>query len=199
MSLFRERAFSAGMLTTLTFFAGMASFFLVLALYLQLGRGMGALESGEIFSLLGIGFLATSMASQSLAARYGRQTLAIGALVVAVGLVLFRISAGASTLALLPAFVVDGAGIGLVMAPLTATVLSGLTPQHAGSAAGVLSSVQQVGNALGVAVIGIVFYNAAGSATGGAAIVHAFEVSIPYLVGLAVAVAALVQLLPRRR
>jgi EmrB/QacA subfamily drug resistance transporter len=198
MTLFRERAFSAGMLTTLTFFAGMASFFLVLALYLQLGRGMGALESGEIFSLLGIGFLATSMASQSLAAKYGRQTLAIGALVVAVGLVLFRISADASTLALLPAFVVDGAGIGLVMAPLTATVLSGLTPQHAGSAAGVLSSVQQVGNALGVAIIGIVFYNAAGSAAGGAAIVHAFEVSIPYLVGLAVAVAALVQLLPRR-
>jgi hypothetical protein len=52
---------------------------------------------------------------------------------------------------------------------------------------------------LGVAIIGIVFYNAAGSGSGGAAIVHAFEVSIPYLVGLAVAVAALVQLLPRRR
>ena len=199
MSLFRERAFSAGMLITLTFFAGMASFFLVLALYLQLGRGMGALESGEIFSLLGIGFLATSMASQGLAAKYGRQTLAVGALVVALGLVLFRISADASTLALIPAFVVDGAGIGLVMAPLTATVLSGLTPQHAGSAAGVLSSVQQVGNALGVAIIGIVFYNAAGSAATGGAIVHAFEVSIPYLVGLAVAVAALVQLLPKRR
>jgi EmrB/QacA subfamily drug resistance transporter len=199
MTLFRERAFSAGMLTTLTFFAGMASFFLVLALYLQLGRGMGALESGEIFSLLGIGFLATSMASQGLAAKFGRQTLAVGALVVALGLVLFRISADASTLALIPAFVVDGAGIGLVMAPLTATVLSGLTPQHAGSAAGVLSSVQQVGNALGVAITGIVFYNAAGSGSGGAAIVHAFEVSIPYLVGLAVAVAALVQLLPRRR
>lgn len=199
MTLFRERAFRAGMLTTLTFFAGLASFFLVLALYLQLGRGMGPLESGEIFSLLGIGFLATSMASQGLTARYGRQVLAAGALVVALGLVLFRISADGSTLALLPAFVVDGAGIGLVMAPLTATVLSGLTPKHAGSAAGVLSSVQQVGNALGVAIIGIVFYDAAGSARSGKAIVHAFEVSIPYLVGLALAVALLVQLLPRRR
>jgi hypothetical protein len=77
--------------------------------------------------------------------------------------------------------------------------VAGLAPQHAGSAAGVLSSVQQVGNALGVALIGIVFYGAAGSAGGGAGIVHAFEVSIPYLVGLAVAVALLVQLLPRRR
>src|SRR6266516_3951417 len=71
MSLFRERAFGVGMLTTLTYFAGMASFFLVLALYLQQGRGMGALESGEIFSLLGIGFLVASMAAAALSARLG--------------------------------------------------------------------------------------------------------------------------------
>jgi len=199
LALFRERAFTAGMITTLTYFAGLASFFLVLALYLQLGRGLGALESGEIFSLLGIGFLVASIAAQKLAARLGRQALALGALVLAAGLVLFRLEAHGSTLALIPAFIVDGAGMGIVMAPLTATVLAGLAPQHAGSAAGVLSSVQQVGNALGVALIGIVFYGAAGSATAGAGIVHAFEVSIPYLVGLAVAVAGLVQLLPRRR
>jgi Na+/melibiose symporter-like transporter len=79
MSLFRERAFGVGMLATLTYFAGMASFFLVLALYLQQGRGMGTLESGEIFSLLGIGFLVASMAAQALSARLGRQALAIGA------------------------------------------------------------------------------------------------------------------------
>ena len=48
---------------------------------------------------------------------------------------LFRLDANGSTLALIPAFVVDGAGIGLVMAPLTATVLAGLRSQHAGSAA----------------------------------------------------------------
>ena len=199
MTLFRERAFSAGMLTTLTYFAGMASFFLVLALYLQLGRGMGALESGEIFSLLGIGFLVASMAAQKLAARLGRQALAIGALVLALGLIMFRLDANASTLALIPAFIVDGAGMGIVMAPLTATVLADLSPRHAGTAAGVLSSVQQVGNAIGVALIGIVFYGAAGHAAAGAGIVHAFEASIPYLAGLAIAVAGLVQLLPRHR
>ncbi len=199
MSLFRERAFSAGMATTLTFFAGLASFFLVLALYLQLGRGMDALESGEIFSLLGIGFLAASIAAQKLAERLGRQALAIGALVLALGLVMFRIDANGSTLALIPAFIVDGVGMGIVMAPLTSTVLADLSPQHAGTAAGVLSSVQQVGNALGVAVIGIVFYNAAGNSTTGLGIVYAFEASIPYLVGLAIAVAGLVQLLPRKR
>ncbi len=199
MSLFGERAFGAGMLSTLAFFAGLASFFLVLALYLQLGRGMDALESGEIFSLLGIGFLVASIAAQKLVLRLGRQALAIGALVLALGLVMFRLDANGSTLALIPAFIVDGVGMGIVMAPLTSIVLGDLSPQHAGAASGVLSSVQQVGNALGVAVIGIVFYNAAGHSTAGAGIVHAFEASIPYLVGLAVAVAGLVQLLPRKR
>jgi hypothetical protein len=63
----------------------------------------------------------------------------------------------------------------------------------------VLSSVHPVGNALGVAIIGIVFYGAAGSAGSGAGMVHAFQACIPYLVGLAVGVAVLVQLLPRRR
>ncbi|HYU66522.1 MAG TPA: DHA2 family efflux MFS transporter permease subunit [Jatrophihabitantaceae bacterium] len=199
MSLFGERAFGVGMLATLTYFAGMASFFLVLALYLQQGRGMGPLESGEIFSLLGIGFLVASMAAQALSARLGRQALAIGAIVLALGLIMFRIDAHASTLALIPAFIVDGAGMGIVMAPLTSTVLADLSPRHAGTAAGVLSSVQQVGNAVGVAVIGIVFYGAAGSAHTGAGIVHAFQASIPYLVGFAIAVAVLVQLLPRHR
>lgn len=199
MSLFRERAFGVGMITSLTYFAGMASFFLVLALYLQLGRGLGALESGEIFSVLGIGFLASSMAAQKLAARYGRQSLAIGAVVLALGLLLFRADAHASTLQLIPAFLVDGAGMGIVMAPLTALVLADLAPDHAGTASGVLSSVQQVGNALGVAIIGIVFYGAAGHATAGTGIVHAFTASIPYLVGFAIAVAGLVQFLPARR
>ena len=85
------------------------------------------------------------------------------------------------------------------MAPLTSTVLADLSPHHAGTAAGVLSSVQQVGNALGVALIGIVFYNAAGNAAAGAGTAHAFQASIPYLVGLAIAVAGLVELLPRKR
>jgi predicted MFS family arabinose efflux permease len=146
-----------------------------------------------------IGFLVASIAAQKLAACLGRQALAIGALVLALGLVMFRLDAHASTLALIPAFIVDGVGMGIVMAPLTSTVLADLSPHDAGTAAGVLSSVQQVGNALGVAVIGIVFYNAAGNSAAGAGIVHAFQASIPYLVGLAIAVAGLVQLLPRRR
>ena len=58
----------------------MASFFLVLALYLQDGRGLSALESGLIFLPLGLGYFAASAVSAKLALRLGRQVLALGAL-----------------------------------------------------------------------------------------------------------------------
>jgi predicted MFS family arabinose efflux permease len=71
-------------------------------------------------------------------------------------------------------------------------VLSGVAPQHAGAASGVLSTAQQVGGALGVAVIGVVFFNAAS-----AGVTNAFTVSLYTLAALTLVTAALVQALPR--
>ena len=61
--------------------------------------------------------------------------------------------------------------------------------RHAGSAAGVLSTVQQVANALGVALIGVVFYGQAGHGLS-----HAFAVSVAWLVPSVLVVAALLAL-----
>jgi hypothetical protein len=82
--------------------------------------------------------------------------------------------------------------MGLVITPLTATVLGSLQPARAGVAAGALSTMQQVGNALGVAVTGVLFF---GALQGGFA--HAFEISLVQLAVLCVAVAALTRMLPR--
>ena len=56
---------------------------------------------------------------------------------------------------LVPGQLVDGLGMGTVLAPRAVTVLARVTPQHAGPTAGVLSTVQQADNALGVALLGI--------------------------------------------
>lgn len=204
LTLFRARAFSIGLVTTLIFWAGMASFFLVLALYLQEGRGLSALAAGAVFSALGLGYLATSLCAGRLGSRLGRQMLAIGALGMAAGLVLLRVvvlGAGATgnIAVLLPALLLDGAGMGMVVAPLTSTVLAGLPARHASAAAGVLATMQQVANALGVAVIGIIFYGTLAHASGQGAYAGAFGASMVYLAILAGAVAVLVQLLPRNR
>jgi len=199
-----ERAFTVGLLITVVFFAGMASFFLVLTLYLQQGRGLDALASGEIFTVLAVGYCATSLGAGQLTRRLGRQALAVGALGMAAGLVLLRVTVahvgvGSPITLLAPALLLDGAGMGLVIAPLTATVLAGLAPRHAGAAAGVLATMQQVGGALGVAVIGLIFYGALGHAAPRDAYPRAFDAGLLYLIALAVAVAVLVQLLPRDR
>ena len=202
MSLFRERSFTVGLLATLAFFAGMASFFLVLALYLQEVRGLSALAAGTTFSILGCGYLVSSLYAQRLTNRLGHKSLAIGALVMAAGLALLLATAAkmgaGSILWLAPALLLDGFGMGMVLAPLASIALAGLPPQHAGAAAGVLATMQQVANALGVAIIGIIFYGALGAGQG-TGYPHAFGASLVYLVALGVAVAALILLLPRRQ
>ena len=197
-ALFRERAFSAGLLTQLVFWAGQASFFLVLALYLQLGRGLDALQAGLVFTILAAAYLVASLEAPGLTARLGRRLPAMGALALATGHAVMlatvaEVGTGGSVAALVPALLLVGTGMGLVITPLTSTVLASLEPQRAGAAAGALATMQQVGNAIGVAVTGVLFF---GALDGGYA--HAFELSLAQLAVLCAAVVGLTRLLPRQ-
>ncbi|CAN7520161.1 MFS transporter [Variovorax sp. LjRoot175] len=191
-ALFRLPAFVIGLGVTLAFFAGNASFYFVLALYLQQILGLEALASGLVFTVLAVGFFATSMTAKKLAARLGPQTIAIGALLLAAGhglmiaVVLTHPGSGAVAW-LLPVLCLQGAGLGMIIAPLMSAVLASVPAAHAGVAAGVASTVQQVGNSLGVALIGILFY------AGWTEPRLAFVASTVYLLLLALAVAALFQ------
>jgi EmrB/QacA subfamily drug resistance transporter len=197
--LFRERTFSAGLATQLALWCGQASFFLVLSLYLQQGRGLDALDAGIVFSILASAFVATSLRAPAWTNRYGRRLIVVGALTLALGdLALLAsvtvIGTGGPVGILAPGLLLIGAGQGLCITPITATVLSSLDPQRAGAAAGVLSTMQQVGNALGVAVTGVIFFGALRSG-----FAHAFALSLAELAALLVGVAALTRLLPARK
>jgi EmrB/QacA subfamily drug resistance transporter len=198
--LFHERAFTVGVLASVVFYAGMASFFLVLAVYLQEGCGLSALDSGLVFTALASGYLLASAGAESLAPRFGRQVLAAGGIVRAVALTglaltVAAIGTGGSPLLLVPALALDGLGMGLLTAPLVATVVGGMDPRHAGAASGVLSTAQQVGNTVGVAAVGALFYGAIGRDGDYAG---AFELALVAVAAICLAVAALVQLLPGR-
>jgi len=189
-ALIAHKPFALGLLVTLVFFAGNASFYFVLALYLQQGLGLAPLASGLVFTTLALGFFATSMASAWFARRLGRLAIFAGALALAAGHALLYVAlphlSAAHVAWMLPVLLIQGCGLGMVMAPLAATVLAGLPPQHAGVASGVMATMQQVGNALGVALIGILYY---GIGRGSAA--HAFGASLLYLLALALVVAFL--------
>jgi hypothetical protein len=84
--------------------------------------------------------------------------------------------------------------MGLVMAQLVATVLAGMPAHHAGAAAGVLATAQQIANALGVALISLAFFGALEHVGYGAA----FTASLDGLAALALVLAALVWRVQRR-
>ncbi|POM27479.1 Multidrug resistance protein stp [Actinomadura rubteroloni] len=193
-ALFRERPFTVGLLTMVAFSMSMSAYFLVFALYVQQGRGLDALHAGLVFAPIGAGYLGASLLAPRLSARFGRQTIALGGLVRAGGLAGLLVLAGvdAPIGALVPALVVDGIGMGLAFAPITAVVLARVAPHHAGSAAGALATAQQVGGALGVGIIGVIYF---GAVSGGVA--HAFQEGLVYLIAGSLAITALVQFLPR--
>ncbi len=196
LSLFSRRAFSAGLLGQLVFWCGQASFFMVLALYLQQGRGLSALDSGLVFTILAASYLAASFGAPALTERHGRRVLAVGALVLAAGhgvllATVADVGTGGSVAALVPGLLLIGAGMGLAITPLATIIMSSVGPEQAGAASGALSTMQNVGNALGVAIIGVVFF---GALHGGFA--SAFKLSLGVLAATLVGVAALTRLLP---
>ena len=197
LALFRERAFSVGLVTQLLLAGAQASFFVYLALYLQEGRGLNPLQAGLAFSVLAVAFVAVSGPAPALTERFGRAVVAAGGVCLTLGLgsfaaVVGQVGSGGSIAALAPSLVLVGAGIGLCLTPLTSTVLGSIDPARAGAASGVLSTTQQIGYALGVAVTGVVFFGAGGTPA------HAFELALVQLTMLAVAIVVTTALLPRR-
>jgi EmrB/QacA subfamily drug resistance transporter len=196
LGVLADRAVSAGLIATGLFYCAMASFFVVLALYLQEGRGLSALGAGAVFTVVGAGYLAASMVAPAMTARLGRQWPALGGVVMAAGYAALALTAdtGSRVLPLLLPLLVTGIGMGMLTAPLTGIVLAQVAPHQAGTVSGLQATVVQLGNSIGVAVIGVVFF---GALSGG--FPHAFTASLAGLAGLPLAVAVAVQFVPRPR
>ncbi|GIH15604.1 MFS transporter [Rugosimonospora africana] len=198
-SLLADRSLRAGLLGQLVFWCTQASSYLILALYLQQGRGLTALRAGLVFTVLTAAYLAVSVRAPALTLRFGHAVVAAGALTEATGAGLLAVTVAVigtagPTLALAPGLILVGVGQGLCITPLTTTVLRHADRLQAGAVSGALSTMQQVGNSIGVAVTGLVFFPAL--ASGYAA---AFRYGLAEIAALLVVVAALARTLPERR
>lgn len=195
----RNRPVGVGILGLALLFTGMAAYFLVLALYLQDGRGLGPLASGAVFTVVAASYMVGTSEAAALLGRYGaRATIGGSALVFGAGHLLLlaaveHVGAAGSVLWLVPGLAVGGFGMGVVLSALIGTVMGSVEPQHAGTVSGTSSTVQQVGNALGVALVGIVFFGRLGDG-----MVDAFGASLVYLTATTLAVALAATFLPRR-
>ncbi|HKR99492.1 MAG TPA: MFS transporter [Candidatus Dormibacteraeota bacterium] len=164
LGLFRIPAFRVGVVIAALFLMGIPSFFFTLSLMLQIGLGYSPLHAGLTVISFSFGTAVASAMSARVAGRLGRLTISLGAGLLVLGVlgVILTVHLRAeniSSLDLVPAFIVSGIGLGTVIAPLLNVILSGVPGRDAGSASGVLTTFQQVGGAVGVAVIGVVFFS----------------------------------------
>ncbi|MEU3255998.1 MFS transporter [Streptomyces sp. NPDC006997] len=200
--LLRLRAYRFGNALFLAFFACNAGLFFVLAVQLQSGLGYSALESGLLFAPLGVAFTVTSMALPKIMPRLGPHVLTAGYGLNALGYLLLlctALAAGDSLSGplLVPALVVVGVGQGLGVSPLLGAALTGVPPQEAGSAAGVLETAGQLGMSVGIALVGLVYFSTLGDGASRHAYAHAFTVTL--VLNLALSLLALACVPPLRR
>ncbi|MBK3647607.1 MFS transporter [Streptomyces sp. MBT33] len=208
LSLFRVKSFAAGIAVQTVFGVALGVFFLVWTLYMQIGLGWSPLRAG----LTGIPFsiavsTAAGLSVQKLVPRFGRKVLQAGALLMAAGVLLYiwesdRYGLGIASWQMALPLVVMGVGMGLIVAPLTDAVLTDVPREHAGSASGLINTVQQMGNALGLGLVSVVFFGAIGDrltlAQVGPAYVHAFQHALGWVAAVMTAIFLLMFALPRR-
>ncbi len=155
---FRSIPFSGATVIAICAFAAMGGFLFVNTLYLQDVRGYSALAAGLFTVPLALMTMVFApLSGRIVGARGPRISLLVAGLgVLSCALVLTGLTSTTSMLLLIGAYVLFGIGFGMVNAPITNTAVSGMPIQQAGVAAAVASTSRQIGQALGVAVIGSV-------------------------------------------
>ncbi|MFJ9775131.1 MFS transporter [Kitasatospora sp. NPDC101157] len=163
MALFAVRPYAAGVLLSLVYFAGFTAIFFIFTLYLQAGLHYSALTAGLAITPFAVGSGVAAAVGGRLVSRLGRRLVVLGLVLVLLGLLASAVavqlwsgpSVGWTTLGPL---LVAGVGSGLVIAPNQTLTLQHVPLARAGSAGGVLQTAQRVGSAVGIAVVGSVFF-----------------------------------------
>ncbi|MGW1196776.1 MFS transporter [Streptomyces sp. NPDC002536] len=208
LSLFRIKSFTAGIGVQLTYGLVSGIFFLIWTVYMQTGLGWSPLHAG----LTGLPFsLAAAVSSgvsvQQLVPRFGRGTLHAGALVKLAGVLLYlweaeQYGTGITSLQMALPLAVMGIGMGLIIAPITDTILSEVPSEHAGSASGLINTTNQVGLAFGLGLVSVVFFGVVDDADpargAGQAFADAFSHAMWWVAGGLALIFALMFALPKK-
>jgi MFS family permease len=161
-ALFRSRAFDGANLVTLLFYVGLTGSLYFLPFLMIQVHGYSALVAGSVFLPFVAIALVLGRYSGRIVARYGTKVpLVVASLAVAAGFLMFAVPGaehGSYWTTFFPAMVVQGFGMALVIAPLTATALDSVEVEHSGIASGVNNAVSRVAGLMAVAVLGALLY-----------------------------------------
>ena len=167
-SIFRRRAYNAGVLFSLVFMASLAGIVLIFNVFLQAGLGFTPWHSALTTAPWALAAFFGSGTGSAVMHKLGRRVLQAGLVLETIGLLGFVFvlhSAGGSvgSLDLLAPMLVGGFGMGMVFVPLFDISLAGVEVHEIGSASGVLQSVNGLGMSLGIAGIGAIFFGLLGA------------------------------------
>jgi EmrB/QacA subfamily drug resistance transporter len=165
LRFFRSIPFAGASLIAISAFAALGGFLFLNTLYLQEVRGYSALHAGlYTLPIASMTLIFPPLSGRLVGSRGPRMPMLIGGLGITVGsLILTGLNPSTPMGTLLIAYFVFGIGFGMVNPPITNAAVTGMPPEQAGVAAAVASTSRQVGQTLGVAVVGAL-------ATGGARI-----------------------------
>jgi EmrB/QacA subfamily drug resistance transporter len=191
LRFFRSIPFSGASAIAVCAFAALGGFLFLNTLYLQEARGLSALTAGLYTLPIAAMTLFFAPLSGHLVGRFGPRTgLLVGGVGLMVGGALMTSAGLHSSLAtLLPAYLVFGLGFGMVNPPITNTAVLGMPAAQAGVAAAVASTSRQVGQTLGVAVVGALA--AAGARSVGPSFIDASQTGWWIVAGCGLAVLVL--------
>lgn len=196
LSVFARRSYSSGVVFVVSFFGVITGFSLAVGLFLQLGLGYSPLEASLTMAPWAVGAFIGSAVGASVLAGLGRRVLHLGLGLMTAGLtwLYFSLSVDGPPIAPLAVF---GAGMGMIFVPLFDIIVGDLADDEVGSASGILTSVQQLGASLGIAVLGTVFFSNV-DAPAAPAFVDAAKVVTLVAIALTVVTFGLGFLLPRK-
>jgi EmrB/QacA subfamily drug resistance transporter len=162
--LLANRTYTSGILVALAFFGAFGGLVLCVSLFAQLGEHFSPVHAGLTLMPMVIGMIAGMGAGFALVARLGRHLIHLGVAIIIAGTVTLALTmTGALTASswdLAPSLVMIGFGAGASIGQLFDFILAGVGMSEVGSASGVLEAVQQLSSALGVAVLGTIFFSA---------------------------------------
>lgn len=167
LRLFSNRGFVGGSAIQFLFQGSITSFFLILAIYVQVGLGFEAITAGAMTLPFSVGAVLAAGGAAALTTRLGRALPLVGGAMMSAGtawtiLTIRSSDAGFSSWDTVIPMGIAGLGLTIMLVPLLDIALSTVDVNDSGAASGTLNTFAQVGGAVGVAVTGVLFFGEAG-------------------------------------
>ncbi|WP_299166294.1 MFS transporter [uncultured Tateyamaria sp.] len=188
------------------FFSGVPGLFLVLAIFLQSGFGLSALQSGLVTTPFPVGVMLASTTTARFGDRHHSARIAGGAVLLMIGMIALQsviksVGEDLNPYAFALPLLICGFGMGAAIMSLFQVTMSSVAPQDAGAGSGAMQAFQQIGAALGIAVAGQIFFGRLGDGgmtageTANARFVEAAAMATTYSIAVFAVLAGLVGVL----